>query len=148
MGSAGWDNHANGIHPNVYEGMHLPERPLDRADSAFLDELERLGMSDDVLLIITREFGRTPKIVPRGGRDHWPGIDTLVFAGGGLKMSQVIGESTAKGEEPKSGPVGFEGLLGTIWHTLFDLGQLRLKPGLPRSLLTEIETAKPIRKLV
>src|SRR5690606_129065 len=102
VGSAGWDNHANKIHPDVKDGMELLGRPLDHAVCAFLDDLERLGMSDDVLLVITSEFGRTPKLQPNGGRDHWPGIDTLVFAGGGLKMGQVIGESTSRAEEPKT----------------------------------------------
>jgi len=147
VGSAGWDNHANGIHPNVYDGMHLLGRPLDHALSAFLDDVKQQGLEDDILLVITSEFGRTPKIGKNGGRDHWPGIDTLVFSGGGLPMGQVVGESTAKAEEPKTEPIGFDGLLGTLWQTLFDPGELRLKPGLPRELLTEIEQAKPIRQL-
>lgn len=148
VGSAGWDNHANGKHPNVRDGMKLLGRPLDKAVSAFLDDVEEQGLSNDILLVITSEFGRTPKLDKNGGRDHWPGLDTLVFAGGGLRMGQVIGESTSKAEEPKSEPIGYDGLLGTLWHTLFDVGQLRLRPNLPRELLTEIEQVAPIRQLV
>lgn len=148
VGSAGWDNHANGKHPNVHDGMKLLGRPLDKAVSAFLDDLEEQGLSDDILLVITSEFGRTPKLDKNGGRDHWPGLNTLVFAGGGLRTGQVIGESTNKAEVPKSEPIGYDGLLGTLWHTLFDVGQLRLRPGLPRELLTELERVEPIRQLV
>jgi hypothetical protein len=148
VGSAGWDNHANGKHPNVRDGMLLLGRPLDKAVSAFLDDVEEHGLSNDILLVITSEFGRTPKLDKNGGRDHWPGLNTLVFAGGGLRTGQVIGESTSKAEEPKSEPIGDERLLGTLWHTLFDVGQLRLRPGLPRELLTELERVEPIRQLV
>lgn len=148
VGSAGWDNHANGKHPNVFDGMNLLGRPLDKAVSAFLDDVRRVGMEDDILLVITSEFGRTPKIGNNCGRDHWPGINSLVFAGGGLNMGQVIGESTSKAEEPKTDPIGFDGLLGTIWHTLFDLSELRLVQSLPRDLRANIEQAKPISQLV
>lgn len=148
VGMAGWDNHANGLHPNVFHGMHLLGRPLDHAVSAFLDDVQAQGLSDDILLVITSEFGRTPKIGNNGGRDHWPGLDLLVFAGGGLAMGQVIGESTAASEEPKSEPIGYSGLLGTLWHTLFDVGQLRLQRGPPRNLLAELEQAQPIRELI
>ena len=98
-------------------------------------------------MIIT-EFGRTPHIGKNGGRDHWPGVCPLVFAGGGLNMGQVIGESTAHGEAPATAPLGFEHLLGTIWGTLFDLGTIRLRPDLSREMMTLIEGAQPIPGLV
>lgn len=148
VGSAGWDNHANGKHPNVRDGMMMLGRPLDKAVSAFLDDVEEQGLADDILLVITSEFGRTPKLDKNGGRDHWPGLNTLLFAGGGLRTGQVIGESTSKAEVPKSETIGYDGLLGTLWHTLFDVGQLRLRPSLPRELLTELERVEPIRQLV
>jgi uncharacterized protein (DUF1501 family) len=147
VGFAGWDNHANGNHPNIEGGMKLLGRPLDKAVSAFLDDLKEQGLSDDILLVITSEFGRTPKLDRNGGRDHWPGLCPLVFAGGGLSMGQVIGESTARAEEPKSERLGYEHLLGVIWHTLFDVGQLRLKRDLPRELLAELEQVKSIDPL-
>ncbi len=148
VGSAGWDNHANGKHPNVFDGMNLLGRPLDQAVGAFLDDLDRLGMTDDVLLIITSEFGRTPKIGKKGGREHWPGLGPLVLAGGGIETGQVIGESTSQAERPKTEPLGYPELLGTIWHTLFDLGQLRLDPSLPRGLLSDLEGLRPIPQLM
>ncbi|MEX1095358.1 MAG: DUF1501 domain-containing protein [Planctomycetales bacterium] len=148
VGNAGWDNHANANHPNVYHGMHLLGRPLDQALSAFLDDLAEQGLSDDVLLVVTSEFGRTPKLDKNGGRDHWPGVTTLLFAGGGLRMGQVIGETTARGEEPKGEPLGYDALLGTLWHAMFDVGQVRLRQGLPGDLLRQIERAQPIPGLV
>ena len=147
VGSAGWDNHANGKHPNVKDGMALLGRPLDHAVSAFLDDVEQQGLSEKILLVILSEFGRTPRIGKNGGRDHWPGLCPLVFSGGGLKTGQVIGESTSKAEKPKSDPLRFEDLLGTLWGTLFDVGQLRLVPGLPRELLNEVEKGRMIRQL-
>lgn len=118
------------------------------AVSAFLDDVAEQGLSNDILLVITSEFGRALKLDKNGGRDHWPGLNTLVFAGGGLRTGQVIGESTAKAEVPKTEPIGYDGLLGTLWHTLFDVGQLRLRPSLPRELLSELERSEPIRQLV
>lgn len=148
VGHAGWDNHANANHPNVFRGMHWLGPPLDRAVCAFLDDLAERGLSDDVLLVIISEFGRTPRLDRNGGRDHWPGVTPLVFAGGGLRMGQVIGETTSRGEEPRGEPLGYDALLGTLWHTLFDAGQVRLKPGLPPALLRQIEAGRPIPQLV
>lgn len=148
VGYAGWDNHANDIHPNVKDGMELLGRPLDHAVSAFLDDVKAQGMEDEILFVIMSEFGRTPKIGKKGGRDHWPGLSMLVLSGGGLQTGQVVGESTAKAEEPQSDPLGFDHLRGTIWNSLYEIGKLRLKPGLPRELLSELETAKPIPQLV
>ncbi len=148
VGFAGWDNHANDKHPTVFGGMNLLGRPLDRAVSAFLDDVREQGLEDDILLVITSEFGRTPKLQANGGRDHWPGLDLLVFAGGGLRMGQVIGESTSKAETPKGDPLGYPELLGTLWHTLFDVGQLRLQAGVPRAMLAELEQTRPIPQLV
>ena len=91
--SAGWDMHADGNNPGMDRGMEMLGRPLDKAVSAFLEDSKQRGLSDKVLLVITGDFGRTPKINKRGGRDHWANLCTLAFAGGGLKMGQVIGQS-------------------------------------------------------
>ncbi len=144
VGSAGWDHHANKSHSGMVDGMEKLGRPVDKAVSAFLEDVEERGLSDDILLVIITEFGRTPRIDKNGGRGHWPGVCPLVFAGGGLNMGQVIGESTAYGEQPATTPLGFEHLLGTIWGTVFDLGKIRLRPDLPREMKTLIEVAKPI----
>ncbi|MCA9081225.1 MAG: DUF1501 domain-containing protein, partial [Planctomycetaceae bacterium] len=78
--SSGWDMHGNAF--GINDGMPILGPAVDRAASAFLDDLRERGMADRVLLVITGEFGRTPKINTKGGRDHWGNLCTLAFAGG------------------------------------------------------------------
>jgi hypothetical protein len=82
-----------------------------------------------------------------GGRDHWGSLAPLLLYGGGLKMGQVVGDSTRDAGEPNSNAVTARHLMGTIAHALFDLGKLRVARGLPDEIvrLTEYE---PIRELV
>ncbi len=146
--SAGWDMHADGNNPGIQPGMEMLGRPVDRAVSAFLADLEQRGLLDKVLLVITGDFGRTPKINNRGGRDHWTKLCTLAFAGGGLNTGQVIGQSSRRNEEPLSEPIGTDQMLGTVMHTLFDIGQLRVTRGIPREILAKLETSPPIPGLL
>ena len=76
------------------------------------------GLDQDILLVITGEFGRTPRINGGAGRDHWAPLSTLALAGGGLKMGQVVGESTAKAEVPKTTPITPQDLMATVFHVL------------------------------
>lgn len=142
--SPGWDNHADGNNPGIEDGMAMLGTPLDHAVSTFLADLADRGLSDKILLVITGDFGRTPKINKRGGRDHWPSLCTLALAGGGLKMGQVIGQSTPRAEQPAATPVHLDNLLATIMHTLFDLPALRLQTNIPREILAMIEQADVI----
>lgn len=143
----GWDMHGGNTQFNIPYGMERLGRPVDQAVSVFLEDLHQRGLADKVLLIITGEFGRTPKVKPDGGRDHWPRLSTLAFAGGGLPMGQVIGRSTRDVGEPASRPVTPENLFGTILATLFDVGTLRLLPDVPRDVARLIERAEPIPEL-
>ena len=104
-------------------------------------------MSNKILLVITGDFGRTPRVNKRGGRDHWAKLGTLAFAGGGLRMGQVVGQSARNLDVPASDPISTPNLMTTIMHTLFDVGQLRLVQGLPRNLTQLIETGTPIKQL-
>jgi hypothetical protein len=144
----GWDMHADRNNPGILKGMEMLGRPLDHAVSVFLEDLQDRGMADDVLLIVTGDFGRTPKINARGGRDHWPGLSTLFFAGGGLKMGQVIGRSAPRCDVPASEPVTLDNLMATVLHALFDVPQLRLLVNIPRPIAQLIERTEPIRELV
>lgn len=146
--SAGWDMHADGNNPGIYSGMEMLGRPVDRAVSAFLEDLEERGLLDKVLLVITGDFGRTPKVNSRGGRDHWANLCTLAFAGGGLNTGQAIGQSSRKNDVPLSEPIGTEQLLGTVMHTLFDIGVVRVTRGIPRELLSKLENSPPIEGLM
>lgn len=146
--SPGWDMHADGNNPGILKGMPMLGTPLDHALSVFLDDLADRGMTDDVLVILTGDFGRTPRINNRGGRDHWPGLGTLALAGGGLRCGQVVGTSTRLAEKPDTRPLGPDNLLATVMHTLFDVGQLRLRTDLPREVKRVIEQGEPIGELL
>ncbi len=107
-----WDHHG-GIFPACRR--QLPR--LDEAVSALVDDLHQRGLADRVLVLVWGEFGRTPRIT-NNGRDHWPGAMSALVAGGGLKMGQVIGATTRKGESPIERPVRPEDLLQTVYHVL------------------------------
>jgi uncharacterized protein (DUF1501 family) len=145
--NAGWDMHADGNNPGIVDGMEMLGRPLDKALSAFLEDVEERGLSEKILLIVTGDFGRTPKINARGGRDHWSKLATLAFAGGGLKMGQVIGQPGRNNDEPSGDAVSTPNLLATVMHYLFDIGRLRLDSSVPRELARRVEAAPPIASL-
>lgn len=140
--------HAGPTQYDMTRGMEELGRPVDHAVSTFIEDLEQRGLSEKILLVITGEFGRTPKVNKNGGRDHWPRLSTLAFAGGGLKMGQVVGRSTARAEAPSSVPITIDNLLATVLHALFDLPSLRLLPSIPRSIGQIIERSEPIAELV
>jgi len=146
--SGGWDMHADGNNPGIVGGMNMLGRSLDHAVSAFLEDVEQRGLADKILLVITGDFGRTPRVNKRGGRDHWANLGTLAFAGGGLKMGQVVGQSARNVDVPASEPITPAHLLGTLVHLLFDVAQLRLLPGAPRDALKSIEDAPTISQLI
>ncbi len=142
--NCGWDMHADGNNPGIVKGMNMLGTPLDHAVSAFLEDVEERGLSDKILLVITGDFGRTPKVNKRGGRDHWSRLSTLALAGGGLPMGQVIGASSPKADVPSTEPVTLRHLLGTVLDVLFDLGELRLVRGIPPEIARMVEGADTI----
>ena len=145
--SAGWDMHADGNNPGMAKGMNMLGWTVDKAVSAFLADLEARGLSEKVLLILTGDFGRTPTINKRGGRDHWAKLGTLAFAGGGLPMGQVIGRADRRNGEPSDNPISPSMMMGTILRTLFDFGQLRIAQGIPQEIIRHVENAHPISEL-
>jgi hypothetical protein len=144
--NSGWDMHADGNNPGIGPGMDMLGPPLDKAVSGLVEDLASRGLLDRVLLIITGDFGRTPTINARGGRDHHPGLSTLAFLGGGLAQGQIIGQSSRKNDAPASEPIGLANLHSTVLHAQFDIGQMRLDPALPRELVRLAE-APPIGEL-
>ncbi len=146
--SAGWDMHADGNNPGIEGGMEMLGRPVDRAVSAFLEDVESRGLSEKILLVITGDFGRTPKVNVRGGRDHWTKLCTLAFAGGGLKMGQVIGDSDRGAAAPAGDPVSTPQLMATLLHALFDVPRLRLQAGVPREIMEIVDRGQPIEQLL
>ncbi|MEO2011088.1 MAG: DUF1501 domain-containing protein [Pirellulaceae bacterium] len=148
--NSGWDMHGGSGNNfmSLASGMEMLGRPLDKAVSAFLSDLDERGLRDKVLLVITGEFGRTPKVNKFAGRDHWANLSTLLLAGGGLKTGQIVGQSAPKNDVPHSDPVGVENLMATIMHLLLDIGRLRLARGIPRQLLTPLEEHRPISSVL
>ncbi len=139
--STGWDLHGNRF--GVDDGMPVLGAAADHAAAAFLEDVHERALSDDVLLVITGEFGRTPKINAKAGRDHWGRLCPLVLAGGGWRMGTVIGQSDKYGGEPAADPVGLDQLAATILHTVFDPGILRLHPDVPEEIARAVQ-APPI----
>lgn len=142
-----WDFHSDKNNAGAAEGMDYCGVPFDHAVSAFLDDLHDRGLSDQILLVCCGEMGRTPKLQNNGGRNHWGRLAPLMLAGGGLRMGQVIGESSADAGEPASNTVTTENLIGTVMHTLLDVGQVRLMENLPRDVHQLVTSASPIKGL-
>lgn len=142
-----WDMHADGNNPRVEAGMNFSGTVFDHAVSVFLDDLRDRGLADKVLVVAVGEMGRSPKIDENGGRTHWHKSAALMLSGGGLPMGQVIGQSTRDAGQPATEPMTVAHLYATIFHTLFDVGQLRIQQGVSREVLNVATAAEPISGL-
>jgi len=91
---------------------------FDGAYSALLEDLQSRGLLQSVLVLAVGEFGRTPRMNSHGGRDHWTGCWTAVFAGGGVRGGQVVGASDAIGSEPREQPVTPAQIVATVYHSM------------------------------
>jgi len=145
--NANWDFHARKGIPNIPEGMGVFGPPLDHAVSAFLEDVKARGLEDKLLLVITGEFGRTPGLDKNLGRHHWPKICPLVFAGGGLRHGQVVGQSDRRGGEPATEPITIADLHATILHTLLDVGRMRADASVPATVRDRATKGTPIKEL-
>jgi hypothetical protein len=113
LATGGWDTHGNNFRTLRRQ---LPE--LDVAVSALVEDLYQRGLDKEVVLVMWGEFGRTPKINAAAGRDHWPNVMSCLIVGGGLKMGQVIGSTSSRGEYAKDRPYHVQNVLATICHAL------------------------------
>lgn len=138
-----WDMHADGNNLNMTDGMQAVGCSFDHAIAAFVEDLESRGLQDDILLVASGEMGRTPKINKRGGRDHWARLAPLLLYGGGLAGGRVIGQSTRDGGEPATENLTPKHLISTILRTVFNVGQLRVLPGVPPQIV-KLAEADPI----
>ena len=109
----GWDHHA-GIADNMKK--RLP--PLDQALAALIRDLEDRGLLDSTLIMVTSEFGRTPKINGSAGRDHFARVYSTMLAGGGITRGHIFGSTDATASEPEENPVTVEDLMTTVYHQL------------------------------
>lgn len=121
-----WDWHRNIVNDNrptdgsdgPTRGMDISGPPLDQMLSTLIADLYERGLDRKVLLVVWGEFGRTPRVNATGGRDHWGSLMSILMAGGGLKVGQVIGTSSANGEVPANRPVSPTDVLATIYRHL------------------------------
>ena len=127
-----WDDHA--VNQHIFDAVKFRLPTLDQAVSALIEDIYARGLDRRVLVIVTGEFGRTPRIsyvassgegvasAPAGtvqpGRDHWPRANSMLFAGGGIRTGQVIGATDQRGEDPISRRVGPGDFLATIYRHL------------------------------
>jgi hypothetical protein len=109
----GWD-----MHTGIAGGMRSQMPAFDQAFAALINDLTRTGLLDRTLVMVSSEFGRTPKINKDAGRDHWPKVFSVVLAGGGVKKGYIHGASNATASEPERDPIGPEDLATTIYHQL------------------------------
>lgn len=111
--SNGWDNHAD-----ISEVITDRSREVDAGMAALISDLKQRGMLDHTLVVWMGEFGRTPRINARGGRDHYPRVFSAALAGGGVKGGQVIGSSTKDGSAVEDRPVSVTDLFCSICQSL------------------------------
>lgn len=110
----GWDTHENNF--NSLKNYLLP--PVDMGYAALLEDLKERGMLDSTLVVWMGEFGRTPKVNPSAGRDHWPGAISVCMGGGGVKVGQVVGSTNERSEYPKDRPIRVEDVAATIYKAM------------------------------
>ncbi len=141
----GWDHH-NKIASALTYGFPAKLHALDQAVSALLDELE--NGDGNVTVCVASEFGRTPRLNPAGGRDHWPRAQSALLYGGGLRRGVVFGATDAHGEEPLRDPVSPADVFATLVAALqLDQGAvLRTADRRPVRLIDE--GARPIRDVL
>ena len=109
-----WDTHVDNF--SGLKNNSLP--PFDRALAALVSDLYERGLDRRVLVLASGEFGRTPTINKQAGRDHWPGAFTVLFAGGGLRVGQVIGATDSKAFQPITHPYSPGDVLATVYEFL------------------------------
>lgn len=109
----GWD-----MHGNIASSMKRQAPDLDKALATLITDLDQRGLLDSTLVMVSSEFGRTPKINATSGRDHWAKVFSVMLAGGGIKGGQIYGTSNSTASEPEDNPVSPEDLATTMYHQL------------------------------
>ena len=109
----GWDHHQN-----ITRNMRRLLPAFDQAFSTLIADLDDRGLLEETIVMVSSEFGRTPKINRDAGRDHWSKVFSIALAGGGLKRGAVVGSSGPTSSEPEDSPVTPEDLAATVYHLL------------------------------
>ena len=137
-----WDTHSDN-----FKTMRQLLPQVDKGIHALVTDLHQRGLDKDVTVVVWGEYGRTPKINKAAGRDHWPQASFALIAGGGFKMGQVIGATTAKAEHPVGGAYIPQNLLATLYQEVFGIDPattLTDHSGRPIYLLDERELIKEL----
>lgn len=108
-----WDSHGKN-----FDLVRDHGAKLDQCLSALIEDLDQRGMLEDVSIVVWGEFGRTPKINAKAGRDHWNKVSCALLAGGGIRGGQAIGATNRLGEEPVERPVHMQEIVATLYHNL------------------------------
>jgi hypothetical protein len=143
-----WDHHGTKPQLKTEEGALKLIPPLDRAIGALIDDLVARGLYDSTLVVAMGEFGRTPRMNKDAGRDHWGNAFSVLMGCGSMRMGQVIGRSSARGEHVVDRPVSPQDVAATVYHHLgIDAGSVAFadRAGRPTYL---VESGEPIRELV
>ena len=111
--AGGWDHH-----DNIKNGIEKNMPTVDHAVATLIKDLDERGLLDTTLVLLTSEFGRTPKINPNAGRDHWPRVFSIMMAGGGVKRGVIHGSSDALGGEPEEDRVSVADMATTVYNQL------------------------------
>ena len=124
-GTYNWDSHAVNCH--LFDDLSVRLPIYDQAVTALIEDMTQRGLTERTLVIVTGEFGRTPRIneqigtqtgVSQPGRDHWPQAMSMLTFGGGMRTGQVIGSTNSKGEHPQDRPLTPNDLWATVYHHL------------------------------
>lgn len=137
----GWDTHGQNF-TTLKKQLPL----LDRGIANLIQDLQDRGMSDDVITVVWGEFGRTPKVNNTAGRDHWSPAMSALIAGGGMRMGQAIGSTSARAEYPKDHKYTVPQVLATIYHAMGIDPSMTFndQSGRPMYLLDDRETVKEL----
>jgi uncharacterized protein (DUF1501 family) len=121
----GWD-----MHNSIKAGIAGQMPAFDQGFATLIRDLDRTGLLDSTLVMISSEFGRTPKVNGTAGRDHWPKVFSVVLAGGGIKRGFIYGTSDSTASEPEDDPLTVEDLAMTLYHQLgIDGAKKLMAPG-------------------
>jgi uncharacterized protein (DUF1501 family) len=137
----GWD-----LHGGIVGGTKSQLPQFDQALAALVTDLKGRGLFDSTLVMVSSEFGRTPKVNATAGRDHWPKVFSVVLAGGGIKKGLIYGKSDATASEPDTDGLTVEDLAHTVYHCLgIDAAKKLMSPGdRPIDIVREGKTRKEL----
>jgi len=150
-----WDSHSVNCH--IFNDLQHRLPIYDQCVSALIEDLYDRGLDRKVMLVVTGEFGRTPRVeyqtgtrtgVTQPGRDHWPNAMSVLVSGGGLRAGQIVGSTTSKGERPKDRPLSPTDLWATVFHHLGIDWHGTSFPDFRGRPLSILPSGEPIRELV